>query len=144
MLNSHIDISRGLDGEAIVLACMDLTDAEIRASAHAIAATASERFRTADMSVDDVLELRELTALGDELADLAANAGIQTVVLRPARLSAYRHAVALFVETRDAVEWLRDDDRAPLAIVRTLLLGLEDLCVDAMRAALAPGAPRAV
>ena len=46
---------------------------------------------------------------------------MRTVVLRPARLTAYRDAVAHFVESRDAAEWLRDEDREPLALVRGLL-----------------------
>jgi hypothetical protein len=144
MVNARIDISTGLDGESVVLACLDLADREIRASSHAIAVMSAERFRNVEMSVDDVLELRELTALGDELADLALRPGMQTVVLRPARLSAYRHAIALFVESRDEADWMRQEDREPLALVRALLLGLEDLCADALRAALAPPAPRVI
>ena len=72
--------------------------------------------------MDDVLELRELTALADELADLALPGGMGTFVLRPARLSAYRDAVARFVETRDEAEWLREEDREPLARLRGLLV----------------------
>jgi hypothetical protein len=142
MLRARIDISKDLDGEPVVLACFDLGDAEIAASAHAIAVTAGERFRTASLSVDDVLELRELTALSEELRDLAERPGISTVVLRPARLSAYRHAVAHFVETREQADWLREQDREPLARLRGLLGPLEDLAADAMRAALSPRAPR--
>ena len=77
MVNAHVDISQGLDGEPVVLACFDLADDELRASAHAVAAASGERFRTAEMSVDDVLELRELTALADELADLALRPGMR-------------------------------------------------------------------
>ena len=61
---------------------------------------------------------------------------MRTVVLRPARLSAYRSAIAHFVESRDSAEWIREEDREPLAIVRSLLDPLEDLCADALRAAL--------
>src|SRR5918993_1362214 len=107
MLRAHIDISRGLDGEAVVLACFDLGEDELAASAHAVAAAAAERYRTAAMTSDDVLGLRELTTLTDELRDLALRAGLRTVVLRPARLAAYRDAVAFFVESRDAAEWRR-------------------------------------
>jgi hypothetical protein len=143
MWRSRIDISRGLDGEPVVLACFDLGGEEIAASAHAVAATATERFRAASMSVDEVLEFRELTALADELADLARRAGMRTVVLRPARLSAYRNAVARFVETRDDAEWIREEDREPLARLRGLLVSLEELCAEALRAALSPRtAPR--
>jgi hypothetical protein len=142
MLHARIDITQGLDGEPVVLALFDLGDEEIAASAHAVRAISGERFRTASMSVDDVLELRELTALTDELADLASRPGMSTVVLRPARLSAYRNALTAFVEGRDDAEWIREEDREPLARVRELLWPLGDLAADAMRAALNPGATR--
>jgi hypothetical protein len=142
MVHARIDISEGHDGEPVVLACFDLGDAEIAASAHAVAVTSGERFRTASLSVDDVLEMRELTTLAEELRDLAMRKGISTVVLRPAQLVAYRHAVEHFVETREAAEWLREEDREPLARLRGLLGPLEDLGADAMRAALSPRAPR--
>ena len=144
MVNAHIDISQGLDGEPVVLACFDLAEEQLAASAHAVAATSAERFRIAELSVDDVLELRELTALSDELADLALRPGMCTVVLRPARLSVYRDAIAAFIESRDSAEWVREEDREPLARVRSLLYALEDLSADAVRAALSGSAtPRA-
>ena len=136
MLNPHIDISQGIDGEPVVLACFDLGEEQLAASSYAVTAASTERFRTAEMSVDDVLDLRELTALSDELADLSLRSGMRTVVLRPARLTVYRDALAQFVETRDDAEWIRDDDREPLARVRGLLLELEELCAAALRAAL--------
>ena len=141
MLNPRIDISRDLDGEPVVFACFDLDQSEVQASAHAVAATMAERFRSATLSADGVLELRELTALADELADLASVPGIRTLVLRPARLSAYRDALARFVDSRDEAEWMRPDDREPLARVRGLLFPLEELAAQAMHAALSP-APR--
>ncbi len=139
MVNAHVDISQGLDGEPVVLACFDLGEELLAASAHAVTA-AGERFRNADLSVDDVIELRELTALSDELADLALRPGMRTVVLRPARLTVYRDAIARFVESRDESDWVREEDREPLARVRALLHPLEDLCADALRAALSGGA----
>ena len=141
MVNAHVDISQGLDGEPVVLACFDLGEEQLAASAHAVAA-AGERFRNVELSVDDVIELRELTALSDELADLALRPGMRTVVLRPARLTVYRDAVARFVESRDEAEWVREEDRDALARVRSLLYPLEDLCADALRAALTGHAPR--
>ena len=74
----------------------------------------AERFRNEDLSADDVVEFRELTALADELRELAGGAG--TIVMRPARLSAYLHALAMFVESRDEADWIRDEDREPLAV----------------------------
>jgi hypothetical protein len=143
MLNARIDITQGLDGEPVVLACFDLGAEELAASAQAVRATVAERFRTASMSTDDVLELRELTVLTDELTEFAREPGMRSVVMRPARLSAWRDALAHFVESRDEAEWTRSDDREALPAARGLLWPLEDLCADAMRAALSPGAPKA-
>ena len=137
MEHLRIDISEDLDGRAVVHACFDLDAAVIAASAHAIAATVAERFRSVTMSADDVLEFRELTALADELGE-GGQEGVRTMVLRPARLSAYRDALARFVETRDEADWTREEDREPLAIVRSLLFPLEQLSAEAMRAALSP------
>jgi hypothetical protein len=136
MERAHVDISPDLEGQPVVFACFDLAEAEIAASGHAVSASATERFRTSDMSSDDVLELRELTTIADELRELVGGAG--TVVMRPARLSAFREALATFVESRDEAEWLREEDREPLVQVRGLLYPLEQLAVEATRAALAP------
>jgi len=136
MERQHIDITRDLDGEAVVHACFDLREDEIRASAHVVAASAAERFRNVEMSADDVIEFRELTALADELGELVGGAG--TIVLRPARLTAFRHSLDFFVASRDEAEWIREEDREPLAIVRSLLFPLEELSAEAMRAALSP------
>ena len=138
MFQSRIDISEDLDGQPVVLACFDLGETQTAASAHAVAATIGERFRTSQMSADEVLEFRELTALADDLAERAARPGIQTLVMMPARLSAYRQALASFVEARDYADWLRDGDREPLAQARALLMPLEELSEAAMRAALEP------
>lgn len=142
MERQHIDHTQDLDGEPVVHAVFDLHEDEIAASAHAVAASSAERFRNAEMSADDVVEFRELTALADELSELAGGHG--TIVMRPARLSAYRVALGAFVESRDEAEWLRDEDREPLAIARSLLFPLEQLSAEAMQAALSPRAQRPV
>src|ERR671938_1311362 len=129
MQRAHIDISRDLEGEPVVHACFDVTEREVAAATHAVKAVAEERFRMSDMSADDVLELREMTALADELAsglpvgeadgaappedgaprpaDLArgddldgglladdTDGPMRTIVMRPARLTVFREAVA--------------------------------------------------
>jgi hypothetical protein len=141
MERQHVDITRDLEGEPVVHAIFDLREDEIAASAHAVAASVAERFRNTEMSADDVIEFRELTALADELGELAGGHG--TIVMRPARLNSYRAALGAFVESRDESDWLREEDREPLAIVRSLLFSLEELSAEAMRAALSP-APRSV
>ena len=184
MQNAHIDISRGLDGERVVLACFDLREDELAAAARAVAATAAERYRTPRISADEVLELRELTALKDELEHgtrtvdsdqgielgpggeqgegieqgqrgeqgqgieplpgsepahgIAPGQAMRTIVLQPARLSVLRDAVAAFVDSREDADWVGHEDRGPLALLRGMILPLEQLCADAMRAALSP------
>jgi hypothetical protein len=140
MERAHVDITKDLEGEHVVHAVFDLPEAEIAASGHAVAASIAERFRMEELSADDVVEFRELTALADELSELVGGAG--TIVMRPARLNAYRSALITFVESRDEAEWIRDEDREPLAVVRGLLWPLEDLAAEAMQAALSQPAPK--
>jgi len=166
MQHVHIDISRGLDDERVVLACFDLREDELAAAARAVAATSTDRYRTARISADDVLELRELTALKDELEhgardlepgqgnepgqgiqqgpdsapaqDIEPGHALRTLVMQPARLSVLRDAVAAFVDSRDDADWIGHEDRGPLALLRGMILPLEQLCAEAMRAAIAP------
>src|SRR5215211_796627 len=138
MLRGRIDISEGLDGDVVVLACIDLADEEVRASAHAVWAFVEERFRVPAISGDDVLELRELTGLADELSEPGPEGAARTLVFQPARLNLYREALTGFVDSRDEAEWLREDDREPLARVRELLPALGELSEEALRAALSP------
>jgi hypothetical protein len=137
MLNARIDTTQDLDGHAVVLAVFDLSEVEAGAASHIVGAVRAERYRTAEMTTDDVLEMRELTALADELGVFANQGGAGTLVLRPARLTALRHAIEAFVTSRDEAEWMRESDREPLADGRALLWPLADLCTDALRAALA-------
>ncbi len=140
MERQHVDITQDLEGEPVVHAIFDLRAEEIAASAHAVAASSGERFRNTEMSADDVVEFRELTALADELRELVGGAG--TIVMRPARLNAYRNALGVFVESRDESDWIRDEDREPLSIARSLLWPLEELASQTMQAALSPAASR--
>ena len=138
MLRGRIDISRDMEGEAVVLACIDLGEEEVRASAHAVNATISERFRVQAISSDDVLKLRELTGLADELGEPGAEGAVRTLVFSPARLNLYREAIGDFVDSRSEADWIREEDRELLARVRELLPALGQLSEEALRAALSP------
>ena len=136
MERARIDISQDLDGHPVVYACFDLAPEQIAAAAHAVATTAGERFRTTEMSADDVLQFRELTSLADELGELTT--GASTVVLRPARLASLLEAVSRFVESREQADWIREEDHQPLALLREMLFPLEQLSAEATHAALSP------
>jgi hypothetical protein len=168
MHNAHIDISKGLEEGHVVFVCFDLREDEIAAAARAVEATKAERYRTPRIEADDVVGMRELTALADELdhalptpePDSAlpteepaggspavepdegvapgADQAFAKMVFRPARVSVLRDAVAAFVESRDETEFVSHEDREALALLRPMLAPLEQLCADAMRAALSP------
>jgi hypothetical protein len=135
MHNGRIETSRDLDGHTVVLACLDLTGEEALAAAHVMAAVRRERYGIAEMSSDDVLAMRELTAIADELTHVGEGQAI-SLVLRPARLTVLRDALDAFVTARDEAEWLREEDREPLSVARALLWPVSDLCGEALRAAL--------
>jgi hypothetical protein len=141
MYNARIDSTQDLEGQTVVSACFDLSEEEVAAAVHAIRAIGADRYRTADLAADEVLQMRELTAIADELAE--PGGGIRTVVLSPARLATFRHAVEHFVETRTYADWLRDEDREPLELLRAMAPALELLCEEAIRAALTPQDRRA-
>ncbi len=140
MVNARIDITQDLDGAVVVLACFDLSEGEIAAAAHAVAAARTERWRYVEMTADDVLAMRELTAVADDLDALAHMPGASTVVLRPARLTAFRAALEDYVGARDEADWVREDDLRHLPAARALLFPLADLAAEAVRAALSPEA----
>jgi hypothetical protein len=138
MLRGRIDISRDMEGDVVVLACIDVGEDDVRASAHAVNATISERYRVQAISSDDVVRLRELTSLADELAEPGEEGAIRTLVFSPARLNLYREALIDFVDSRSEAEWIREEDHEALARVRELLPALGELSEEALRAALSP------
>jgi hypothetical protein len=138
MLRGRIDISRDMEGEVVVLACIDLGEEDVRASAYAANGTIAERYRVQAISADDVLKLRELTGLADELGEPGPDGAVRTLVFSPARLNLYREALSDFVDSRSEAEWIRDEDREALARVRDVLPALAELSEEALRAALSP------
>lgn len=122
----------------MVLAVIDLADEEVRASSNAVRATVDERFRMSELSGDDVVKLRELTSLADELGEPGPDGAIRTLVFSPARLILFRDALASFVQSRDESEWIREEDRESLVRIRELLPALRQLSEEALGAALSP------
>jgi hypothetical protein len=140
MLRGRVDISRNMDGAPVVLAVIDVAEEEVRASAHAVRSTIEERFRMSELSGDDVVQLRELTSLADELGEPGPEGAIRTLAFSPARLNLWREALGGFARSRDEAEWIREEDREPLGRIRELLPALDALSEEALRAALSPEA----
>ena len=141
MLNARVEITRSLDGAAVVQAHFDLSDREVAAVAHAVGTSRTEQFRLGELSADAVLALRELTALADELTSLAGHASACTLMLSPARLMALRDTLDAFVAARDDAGFVREEDREAYAVAGTLAAPLADLSGDALRAALDAAEP---
>ena len=134
MQNAHV--SRNGDG---VQACFDLSEAEIAAVAQAVNVSRTEQFRNEELSADDVVAMRELTALADQLTALAGHRSACTVAMSPARLVALRDTLAAFVEHRDEAGFTREEDREAYAVALALAVPLGDLAADTLRAALDAG-----
>src|ERR687886_503028 len=129
MHNARVETTTAPDGTPLVHARFDLSAEEVDATARAINAARTEQFRHAELSADDVLAMRELTALADELTSLAGHRSACTLDLRPERLVALRDGLDAFVA-----------HRAGRAHVRRALGRVSSRARSAARAAAAPTA----
>jgi hypothetical protein len=136
MVNAHVDTTSAADGTKTVVARFDLAEDEIAAVARAVDVSRTEQFRHEELSTDDVVAMRELTALADQLTALAGYGGAVTVELSPARLVALRDSLHAFVEQRDEAGFTREEDREAYAVATALAGPLADLSADTLRAAL--------
>ena len=136
MINAHVDTTTAPDGTKAVVARFDLNDDEIAAVARAVDASRTEQFRHEELSTDDVVAMRELTALADQLTALAGHGTAVSVELNPARLVALRDTLQVFVEQRDEAGFTREEDRDAYAVALALAAPLGDLAADTLRAAL--------
>ena len=109
-----------LDGTPVVEALVHVSPEQAGAVADAVRAVVGIRYRVPTLEVDEILTMRELTALGDGFDDLRGAEGVSVVVLSIARLGLLREAIA---------------ESAPGA-AHALLDGLADVHAEALRAAL--------
>lgn len=120
MLVTSVRQRIGFDGATVVEALVHLSPEQAGACADAVQAVTASRYRVPTLTVDEILAMREFTALGDGLDDLRHAEGVSIMVLSIARLG-------LLVEALDE----------PLSGPATALLGpLADLHAEALRAAL--------
>jgi hypothetical protein len=136
MQHARVDTTTAPDGTTQVVARFDLAEPEVAAVARAAAVSRTEQFRHEELSADDVVAMRELTALDDQLTALAGYSASVTVELSPARVVALRDTLHVFVEYRDEAGFVREEDRDAYAIALALAMPLEDLAADTLRAAL--------
>jgi hypothetical protein len=141
MVNERIRTLHEVDGTPVCNVSFDLSPAQLGALAHASAEMLVERHRGQALETDDVLALRELTAVRDEVDRLAEPGGNATLVLPLGRFIVLHDASDEYVGTRSARDWLREADAAALPLLGAMLAPMDDLRARAVAATLAAAAP---
>jgi hypothetical protein len=136
MVNASIRTLHEPDGTPVCNAVFDLSAEQLSAAAHASGEIRTERHRGEALGIDDVLALRELTGVCDELHRLADAGGHATVVLPLARLAALHHALDDWAHTRTERGWLREAEEEMLPMVRAMLAPMGELHAEGLVATL--------
>jgi hypothetical protein len=133
MFPHHIEVGTDAEGHRSVIAVFDLAPDQAGAAAHAVRVIRDVRYRTAELSADDVLAMRDMTSLADELAELQTLDGRSHVTATVARLGVLRGALDQFA----AAEHLeREGDAEVRPAVFSLVDSIGDLHAEAVHAAL--------
>lgn len=115
---------------------IELTAAQIAACAHALGEARTVRFRLAEMSTDDVVALREVTAAIDALESEVAHGEAASVVLTAARLLLVADAVRDFVVALGEAELVTEAARLHGRTAAGLVDPLSELAARALTSAL--------
>ncbi len=115
---------------------VEMSSGQIAASAHALGAARTARFRLAEMTADDVVALRSLTAAVDALDAEAAHGEAATVVFTAARLLLVADAVRELVVAHGESEVVTDAWRQHGRTAAELIDPLADLAARALSSAL--------
>lgn len=133
LLPNHIELYPDRDGLPSVAVTLDVTPAQVEALLHALRTVREARYARNQISTDDAIALRELTALVDVLADLSGGQGVGRVQMTVARLGVLCGGLAEFV-SGEHLE--REGDAANRPVVFEVLDAIEEIHVRAVRAAL--------
>ena len=136
MVNEQVQTLHEPCGSPVTNVTFDLSHVQLGAAAHAVGEIIVERHRGHDLETDDVLALRELTALRDELGRLADGQGNATVLMTLGRLIAFHDAADEWVHTRVERGWMREADDEAHPLVAGILDPLASLRGRAVEAAL--------
>jgi hypothetical protein len=136
MVNPELHMLHDAEGHPVCNVSFDLSADQITSAAHVVEAVRLERHRHEVLSTDDVLALRELTGLSDQLHDLAEQHAHASLLLTLARFTALHDALAEWVHVADERGWMRDDDREHHARVDALLDPMAQLRANALQTVL--------
>jgi hypothetical protein len=136
MVNPGIRMLHEPDGTPVCNAAFDLSVEQLCAAAHAASEIRTEHHRGQALSTDEVLALRELTGVCDELSRLSDAGGHATVVFQLARLVTLHDALAEWVASRLERGWMREADHEAFALVDAMLAPMAQLRADGLAAVL--------
>lgn len=137
MVNSEIQQLQDPDGSPVCNVGFDLSAAQLSAASHALGEMLVERHRGQELEIDDVIALRELTGVRDEVHTLAEAEAHARLVMTLGRFITLHDALDEFVVTRTGRDWLREADKEALPVAGALLGPMADLRADALNAVLA-------
>src|SRR5438105_1386617 len=121
MVNASIQTLHEPDGTPVTNVLFDLSAEQLTAASHALGEILIERHRGASLEIDDVLALRELTSVRDEVDRLAGAHANATLVMPLGRLIALHDASDEYVVSRTGRDWLREADHEALPLVGAML-----------------------
>jgi hypothetical protein len=136
MVNAQVRTLHEPDGTPVTNLAFDLSYAQLESASHACGEMLLERHRGQALDTDDVLALRQLTAVCDELALLGEAAANAHVVLPLARFIVLHDTVDEWVGSRIERDWLRKADEDAMPILRALLTPMDALRAEAVEQAL--------
>jgi hypothetical protein len=134
----HVHLRPTLDGSRVVDVTIDLTAEQFSAAAHAVRSVVDDRYRVAVLeSADDILAMREMTSLADELTSLVVPGAIAQITLTVAGAGRFRTALEDYIGLATDDEAVRrEDDVTAMPHVYAIVDGVADAHAGAVRAAL--------
>jgi len=136
MVNSELRTLIDVDGTPVCNVSFDLSSVQLAAAAPVVDAVRVGRHRGHELSTDDVLALRELTGLADELHRLAEHGAHASIVLPLARFAALHDALGEWVQSAGERGWMREEDRERYPVIEALLEPMGELRGEALQAVL--------
>lgn len=137
MVNAELRTLLDADGNPVSNVSFDLSAQQLAAAAHAVDDIRHQRHRGQQLGTDEVLALRALTALADELHRQTEQSGHGTLVLTLADLVILHDAIGEWLAGIDARGWMREDDKQAYRMLEALRHPMADLRTEAVRATLA-------
>lgn len=136
MIVHHVHLRPTLDGTRVIDVTMDLSGEQLLAGAHAVRSVVAGRYRVSALeAADDILAMRELTVLADELQALAVPGAISPITLTVGGVGRFNESLDEFARTAGERPE-REGDAEALPHVYAIVDGVADAHADGLRAAL--------